>query len=84
MLRADENDRTAEHLGAADRAVSKMRHVLLTAARDLADGKEPPAVAGDLDYASIRGAEKILEPGEDWRPLGTNADPLVQEALGPR
>jgi phthalate 4,5-dioxygenase len=59
-----------------------MRHVLLTAARALADGQQPPAVGGDLDFASIRGAEKILEPGEDWRPLGTNADPVVQEALG--
>lgn len=75
-------DRAQEHLGSSDRAVSKMRHVLLSAARDLADGKEPPAVGGDLDYASIRGAEKILEPGEDWRLLGTNADPLVREALG--
>jgi phthalate 4,5-dioxygenase len=75
-------DRTQENLGAADRAVSKMRHVLLTAARGLADGAEPPAVRGDFDYASIRGAEKILEPGEDWRLLGTNADPVVQEALG--
>jgi hypothetical protein len=61
-----------------------MRHILLTAARALADGKEPPAVSGDLDYASIRGAEKVLEPDEDWRSLGTDADPLVQEALGPR
>jgi len=75
-------DRSVEHLGASDRAVSKMRHVLLSAARALADGKEPPALASDLDYASIRGAEKVLEPGEDWRLLGTNADPLVQEALG--
>jgi phenylpropionate dioxygenase-like ring-hydroxylating dioxygenase large terminal subunit len=75
-------DRAAEHLGASDRAVSKMRHVLLTAARALADGQEPSAVGGHLDFASIRGAEKILEPGEDWRLLGTNADPVVQEALG--
>jgi hypothetical protein len=28
------------------------------------------------------GAEKILEPGEDWRLLGTDNDPVVQEALG--
>jgi hypothetical protein len=28
-------------------------------------------------YRSIRGAEKILEPGEDWRLLGTEADPVV-------
>ena len=34
------------------------------------------------DFTAIRGAEKILEPGEDWRVLGTDADPVVQEALG--
>jgi hypothetical protein len=53
---------------------------LLSAAKSLAEGKEPPAVAGD--FTSIRGAEKILEPGEDWRALGTDADPVVREALG--
>jgi phthalate 4,5-dioxygenase oxygenase subunit len=39
-------------------------------------------VGEGLDYTSIRGAEKILEPGEDWRLLGTDDDPVVQEALG--
>ena len=39
-------------------------------------------MAAELDYASIRGAEKILEPDEDWRSLGTDEDPVVREALG--
>jgi phthalate 4,5-dioxygenase oxygenase subunit len=73
-------DRTQERLGSTDLAVTRMRHILLRAARDLAEGKELPAVAGDQDYRSIRGAEKILEPGEDWRILGTSDDPVVQEA----
>ena len=73
-------DRTQEKLGSTDMAISRMRHILLGAARELAAGKEPPAVGGDLDYRSIRGAEKILEPGEDWRLLGTSDDPIVQEA----
>jgi hypothetical protein len=59
-----------------------MRHILISAAKGLAEGKEPPAVAAGLDFGSIRGAEKILEPGEDWRLLGTNDDPVVQEAIG--
>jgi phthalate 4,5-dioxygenase len=75
-------DRTQEQLGSTDRAISRMRHILISAAKGLADGKEPPAVAAELDYASIRGAEKILEPGEDWRSLGTDEDPVVREALG--
>jgi phenylpropionate dioxygenase-like ring-hydroxylating dioxygenase large terminal subunit len=73
-------DRTQEQLGSTDRAISRMRHILISAARNLAAGQEPPAVAGD--FRSIRGAEKILEPGEDWRVLGTDDDPVVREALG--
>ena len=72
-------DRSQEQLGSTDRAITRMRHILLSAAKSLAEGKEPPAVTGD--FRSIRGAEKILEPGEDWRVLGTDADPVVQEAL---
>jgi len=75
-------DRTQEQLGSTDRAISRMRHILISAAKALAEGKEPPAVAAGLDYGSIRGAEKILEPGEDWRGLGTSEDPVVREALG--
>ncbi|HMD93343.1 MAG TPA: hypothetical protein VKG80_11945, partial [Trebonia sp.] len=55
-------DRTQEQLGSTDRAISRMRHILISAAKDLAEGKEPPAV-GDRDFRSIRGAEKIPEPG---------------------
>ncbi|MCL2584237.1 MAG: Rieske 2Fe-2S domain-containing protein [Streptosporangiales bacterium] len=73
-------DRTQEHLGSTDKAISRMRHLLLSAAKGLAEGKEPPALAGD--FTAIRGAEKILEPGEDWRGLGTDADPVVREAFG--
>jgi len=76
-------DRTGEHLGSTDKAISRMRHILISAAKGLAAGAEAPVVgAADLDFSAIRGAEKILEPGEDWRLLGTDADPVVQEAFG--
>jgi phthalate 4,5-dioxygenase oxygenase subunit len=58
-------------------AISRMRHILISAGQGLAAGKEPPAVTGD--FASTRGAEKILESGEDWRTLGTDGHPVVQE-----
>jgi phthalate 4,5-dioxygenase len=74
-------DRSQEQLGSTDRAISRMRHILISAAKGLASGKEPPAI-GERDYRSIRGAEKILEPDEDWRLLGTDDDPVVQEAFG--
>ncbi len=73
-------DRSQEQLGSTDRAITRMRHILLSAAKGLAEGKEPPAVTGD--FRSIRGAEKILESDEDWRLLGTDEDQVVQEAYG--
>jgi hypothetical protein len=73
-------DRSQEQLGSTDRAITRMRHILLSAARGLADGKEPPAV-GERDYRSIFGAEKILAPGENWRALATPEDPIFAEAL---
>jgi phthalate 4,5-dioxygenase len=74
-------DRTREHLGSTDVALIRMHRQLLRAAKALAGGEEPPALGGSGDFRSIRGAEKILADGEDWRTLGTNDDPLVREAL---
>jgi hypothetical protein len=74
-------DRTQEYLGSTDKAITRMRHILISAARGLAEGKPPPAV-GEHDYRSIFGAEKILAPGEDWRTLATPEDPVFTEALG--
>ncbi|OLT19441.1 hypothetical protein BJF78_10705 [Pseudonocardia sp. CNS-139] len=72
-------DRTQERLGTSDKAIIRMRRLLIAAAKNVAEGGEAPAVAGDLDYRGIRSAEKILDDGEQWRHLGTNEDPLVQE-----
>ncbi|WP_433281059.1 Rieske 2Fe-2S domain-containing protein [Pseudonocardia xinjiangensis] len=77
-------DRSQEHLGTTDRAVIRMRRILLDAAKRLAEnGATPPALAGveGHDFRTFRSAEKILEPGEDWRILGTDDDPTVQEAM---
>jgi hypothetical protein len=59
------------------------RTVLIEAAKAVAEGKEPPGLATQGDFRSIRAAEKILDDGEDWRVLGTDDDPAVQEALAP-
>jgi hypothetical protein len=72
-------DRTAEHLGTSDRAIIRMRRMLIDAARNLARGIEPPAVGPSLDYNGFRSAEKILAPGEDWRRLGTADDPVMAQ-----
>ena len=53
------------------------------AARALAaNGAAPPALGGAGDFRDIRGAEKILEPDEDWKRLGTWDDPCVQDVEG--
>jgi phthalate 4,5-dioxygenase len=74
-------DRTKEHWGTTDVALIRVHTLLLQAAKDLAEGKEPPAVGDQHDYRSVRAVEKNLLPGEDWLKLGTDEDPLVQEYL---
>jgi phthalate 4,5-dioxygenase oxygenase subunit len=71
-------DRTQERLGTSDKAIIRMRRLLMAAAKKVAAGEDAPAIGDDLDYRSIRSAEKILDDGEDWRILGTNDDPMVQ------
>jgi nitrite reductase/ring-hydroxylating ferredoxin subunit len=72
-------DRSAEHLGTSDKAIIRMRRMLIQAARDLATGIEPPAVDPARNYNDFRPSEKILAAGEDWRSLGTAADPVMQQ-----
>jgi hypothetical protein len=71
-------DRSQEHLGTTDKSIITLRRILINAAKDLARGGAPPAVDPSLPYETIRSAEKVLAPGEDWRVLGTNDDPMVQ------
>jgi hypothetical protein len=72
-------DRSQEHLGTTDISIIRVRTILVDAARALEQGKEPPALQGE--FRNIRAAEKILEDGEDWRVLGTDDDPAVQDAF---
>jgi phthalate 4,5-dioxygenase len=81
-------DRTKEHLGSTDVALIRAHRMLLRYAKALqaaggdAEAAGLPALKGD--FTRVRGAEKILADGEDWRVLGTDDDPSVQEALGLR
>jgi hypothetical protein len=74
-------DRSREHLGSTDVAVIRLHRQLLRAAKGLVNGTEPPALGGSGDFRSIRGAEKVLADGEDWRLLGTNDDPIVTVSM---
>jgi phthalate 4,5-dioxygenase oxygenase subunit len=72
-------DRAGEHLGNTDKAIIRMRRLLIKTAQDLANGIEPPATKPTPQLARVYSAEKILAPGEDWRLLGTPDDPMVRE-----
>jgi phthalate 4,5-dioxygenase oxygenase subunit len=75
--------RWEEHLGTTDVAIIRMRTILINAVKALAArDTPPPALGGSGDFHEIRGAEKILEPGEDWRTLGTLDDYAVADAEG--
>ena len=67
-------DRTQEHLGTTDKAIIRMREQLIHAAKELANGVEPPALDPAFPWHTIRPAEKILAPQEDWRLLGTESE----------
>ena len=71
-------DRSHEHLGTTDSAVIRMRRMLVKAAKDLAQGIEPPGVKPVTPFADIRSAERIITTDEDWRRLGTSVDPYVK------
>jgi hypothetical protein len=76
-------DRSQERLGTIDKAIIRMRNQLIRSAKSLEENSDAPllALAGpDADFRKIRAADKILEDGEDWRTLGTDEDPTVQEA----
>jgi phenylpropionate dioxygenase-like ring-hydroxylating dioxygenase large terminal subunit len=60
-------DRTREHLVPADAAVIHMRRILLTAARDMEAGKEPPALPSMARITGI--ADTDLAPGTKWQSL---------------
>jgi nitrite reductase/ring-hydroxylating ferredoxin subunit len=72
-------DRTHEHLGTSDKAIIRMRRMLIDAAKNLAQGIDPPATDPSLPWTSIRSAERNITPDDDWRVLGTDEDPMVRE-----
>ena len=63
-------DRTAEHLGATDRAIIQARQMLLKAARDVQEGQEPPQVARSpeanrLDDLVVR--DEVIPASTNWK-----------------
>ncbi|HEX3243928.1 MAG TPA: Rieske 2Fe-2S domain-containing protein [Chloroflexota bacterium] len=57
-------DRTKEHLGSADLAIITARRMLLEAAKDVEDGRDPVGT-GDAGY-SVRAAEMLMAEELNW------------------
>jgi phenylpropionate dioxygenase-like ring-hydroxylating dioxygenase large terminal subunit len=74
-------NRSQERLGTTDRAIIRMRQLLISAAQDLERGIEPPGLDSSFDYTSLRSTEKIIADGDDWRKLATPDDPAYVELL---
>ena len=58
-------DRSRERLGSSDMAIIAWRRMMLSLAKDLADGI-PPALAGDPALYNRRSASVILKRDADW------------------
>jgi nitrite reductase/ring-hydroxylating ferredoxin subunit len=76
-------DRSAEHLAAADRAVTCLYKVLLDCTRRVSAGEDP--VGLDSDVATVRGISSLLKPDQTWQALahdhrGTRAAPGRRDA----
>jgi phthalate 4,5-dioxygenase len=74
-------DRSQEHLGTTDRAIIRMRQLLIKAAQDLEHGIDPPGLDPAFDYTRLRSTEKIISAGEDWRRLASPDDAAYVELL---
>jgi phthalate 4,5-dioxygenase len=63
-------DRTAEHLGYTDKAITAARKMLLHAVRELQDGREPPHVIRDQAEAHVPNLvvrADVIARDLDWR-----------------
>jgi hypothetical protein len=63
-------DRTKFHLGVSDGLVYKSAQMLLQAAKDVAEGKDPPGVAfrpEDNRYPRNLGGSFEMRVGDNWR-----------------
>src|SRR5258708_24630029 len=70
-------DRTIEHLGLTDKAIVRMRKILLGLAKQTKEGSEPAIAALRTDYGSSRNAAAGMERATDWvaLPFGESLPP---------
>jgi phthalate 4,5-dioxygenase oxygenase subunit len=61
-------DRTREHLGSSDLAITRFRRFMIEAASRDAQGEGPaPALGNDFEYGEIRAGEALIGRDEPWQ-----------------
>jgi len=60
-------DRTREHLGASDKAVSAVRRLLLAAVRACQEGDEPPGLDPSMPVERVLGVDTMIDAGARWQ-----------------
>jgi phthalate 4,5-dioxygenase oxygenase subunit len=71
-------DRSKEHLVPSDRAVMRVRRVLLDTVKGLSNGVEPPGVG--MDMTRVGACDATLKSGASWRELMPGHRPLKAAA----
>ena len=59
-------DRSVEHLGLTDKAIVRMRKILLGLAKQTKAGEEPAIPALQFDYRTVRSAAAVMDRSADW------------------
>lgn len=61
------HDRSKEHLGASDTAISRMRRTMLDGVRRFEEGAPPVGLAERVDYANLSAEESMRQRGTPWQ-----------------
>jgi phthalate 4,5-dioxygenase oxygenase subunit len=60
-------DRTDEHLGQSDRAITRVRRRLLESVRRTMQGDDPIGVTSAIPFGSLRSGQFVIQKDESWQ-----------------
>lgn len=67
------SDRSREHLGSTDRAVTHLRKVMLRAADTVRRGEPPVGLSSRVAYEQLRAEDRIIAIEQPWQTVGAFA-----------
>jgi phthalate 4,5-dioxygenase oxygenase subunit len=66
-------DRSQEHLGTSDIAITCMRRRMLEALRGFQQGKTPMGIDRSIAYDRVRSEQKVIPIDQPWQTVGAYA-----------